>query len=361
MVDFISCATPAIRSLHPYQPGKPIDELEREYGVSDIIKLASNENPLGASPHAITALHEAAKGVWLYPDGGGFLLKKKLAALHGVKTSQITLGNGSSELLELVLRCFVASGDEVLFSRYSFALYPLLSTAIGGVGVAAPTRDWGCDPDALAAHITQRTRAILIANPNNPTGTYVRAAALEEFIAVVPEKVIIVVDEAYFDYASYPATGAADYPDTSRWLERFPNLVVTRTFSKAYGLAGLRIGYALAHPQVAELMNRIRPPFNVNAVALAAAEAALDDKEHLLHSLENNVAGLQQLTAAFTEWECHISRRSATSSPLISVVRRHRSTTHCCVQGLLCVRWPAMICRTTCGSQWAPTDTMKSL
>jgi histidinol-phosphate aminotransferase len=299
MIDFTKHAKPGVLGLRPYQPGKPIEELEREYGVSNIVKLASNENPLGPSPKALEAMHGEQRDVWLYPDGNGFTLKQKLAARHGVEMNQITLGNGSSDVLEFAIRVFVGPDDEVLFSEHSFALYPLLTQAVGGTAVVAPAKNWGNDLEALEARINKRTRVIFIANPNNPTGTWLGAAELEAFIRAVPQEVLVVVDEAYFDYAIAPATGASDYPDTIEWLARFPNLMVARTFSKSYGLAGLRVGYAVSHPQVADLMNRVRPPFNVNSVALAAAAAALEDVEHLARSVQMNAEGLKQLVAGF--------------------------------------------------------------
>ena len=299
MSDFCKYARPGVLGLHPYQPGKPIEELEREYGVSDIIKLASNENPLGPSAKALEAMRGELEDVWLYPDGNGFELKQKLAARHGVEMSRLTLGNGSSDVLEFAVRVFVGPGDEVLFSEHSFALYPILTQAVGGTPVVAPASAWGHDLAAMQARISDKTRVIFIANPNNPTGTWLGADELEGFIRAVPEHVLVVVDEAYFDYAVAPETGADDYPDCSAWVERYPNLMVARTFSKSYGLAGLRVGYAISHPQVADLMNRVRPPFNVNTLALAAAAAALDDIEHLSRSVQLNAAGLRQLEAGF--------------------------------------------------------------
>lgn len=298
--DYFQLATPGVQGLTPYAPGKPIDELEREYGVSDIIKLASNENPLGPSPLAIKAARAALDDVWLYPDGNGFALKQKLAGKHGVEINQITLGNGSSDMLEFVVRCLVSPGDEVLFSQHAFAIYPIVTQAVGGVPVAAPAQDWGYDLDALKAAITARTRVIFIANPNNPTGTWLDGESLRDFIAEVPSEIVVVVDEAYFDYAIEPATGATGYADSSSWVADFPNLMVTRTFSKSYGLAGLRVGYALSHPALADLMNRVRPPFNVNGPALAAAEAALSDTDHLNKTVRMNAEGLRQLEAGFS-------------------------------------------------------------
>lgn len=301
MTDFLKQATPGVAGLHPYQAGKPIEELERELGIENIIKLASNENPLGPSAKAISAMQSELDGVWLYPDGNGFALKEKLAELHQVDQSQITLGNGSSEPLEFVVRAFVQPGDEVLFSEHSFAIYPIVTQAAGGVGVAAPAKDWGYDLEALKLNISDKTRVIFIANPNNPTGTWLGGRELEQFITEVPDNIIVVVDEAYYDYASHPATGAEDYPNAVDWVSKYPNLMVTRTFSKSFALAGLRVGYSISHPQVADLMNRVRPPFNVNNLAMAAAVAALDDEDHLLQSVEMNAAGLKQLYSAFEE------------------------------------------------------------
>ncbi|MEN8169631.1 MAG: histidinol-phosphate transaminase [Pseudomonadota bacterium] len=299
MTDFVKQATPGVAGLRPYQAGKPIDELERELGIENIIKLASNENPLGPSVKAVAAMQAELADVWLYPDGNGFALKQKLAMLHGVELSQLTLGNGSSEPLEFVVRAFVQPGDEVLFSEHSFAIYPIVTQAAGGVGVAAPARDWGYDLAALQQRISDKTRVIFIANPNNPTGSWLAGDALEKFIAGIPQNIIVVVDEAYYDYASHPAIGAKGYPNAIDWVGKYPNLMVTRTFSKSYALAGLRVGYSVSHPQVADLMNRVRPPFNVNNLAMAAALAALDDNEHLQQSVEMNAAGLKQLAVSF--------------------------------------------------------------
>ncbi len=298
---FEQWVTPGVRGLHPYQPGKPIDELRREYGVGDIIKLASNENPLGPSPRVQEIL--AAEGTELarYPDGNGFVLKQALAERHDVDMAQITLGNGSSDVLEFVVRVFVQPGDEVLFSEHAFAMYSIVTQAVSGQAVVAPARDWGHDLEAMRALISERTRVIFIANPNNPTGTWLQSDELQAFIAAVPERVVVVIDEAYFEYASDPALGAAGYPDASRWLSRFPNLLVTRTFSKAYGLAGLRVGYSLSHPDMANLLNRIRPPFNVNSLALAAATAALMDEAHRHQALSLNAEEMARMTDAVTE------------------------------------------------------------
>lgn len=299
---FEAQATPGVQGLHPYQPGKPIDELQREYGVSDIIKLASNENPLGPSPKVLAALQNEFAELARYPDGNGFALKQMLAEKHSVDLSQITLGNGSSDPLEFIVRVFVQPGDEVLFSEHAFAMYPIVTQAASAKAVVTPAKDWGHDLDAMRAAISDCTRVIFIANPNNPTGTWLQSDELKSFIAAVPENVIVVVDEAYFEYASDPTLraqqGGADYPDASQWLGEFPNLVVTRTFSKAYGLAGLRVGYSLSHADIANLMNRIRPPFNVNSLALAAACAGLEDTEHVEKAVALNAEQMQVVTTA---------------------------------------------------------------
>lgn len=296
---FERLAAPGVRKLQPYQPGKPIEELEREFGVEDVVKLASNENPLGPSPLALAALQARAADLARYPDGNGFELKQALSAHLDVGMEQITLGNGSNDVLELVARAFVTPDDEVLFSEHAFAVYPIVTQAIGARAVAAKARDWGHDLDAMAASVTGRTRLVFVANPNNPTGTWVDARALERFVAGLPEHVVVVVDEAYFEFAADPEAPVAGYPDTVRWLSRYPNLVVTRTFSKAYGLAGLRVGYAVSHPAVADLLNRVRQPFNANSAALAAATAALGDAEHLTRGLRLNREEMARLTGAF--------------------------------------------------------------
>jgi histidinol-phosphate aminotransferase len=298
---FITLAAVGVQSLHPYQPGKPIEELQREYGVSDVIKLASNENPLGASPRVQSLLIAEYENFARYPDGNGFSLKKMLAEKHDVSMDCITLGNGSSDPLEFVVRVFTQPGDEVLFSEHAFAMYPIVTQAASATAVTAPAREWGHDLEAMAARITERTRVIFIANPNNPTGSWLNGDDLEAFIANVPESVIVVVDEAYFEYASEPALGASDYPDATQWLDRYPNLMVTRTFSKAYGLAGLRVGYSLSHPDLANLLNRIRPPFNVNSLALAAACVSLEDSNHVAKAVALNAQEMERMTRAFEQ------------------------------------------------------------
>lgn len=293
---FIDRAAPGIADLQPYVPGKPVSELEREMGISNSIKLASNENPLGPSPLVLDAVRAELGEVTRYPDGGGYALRTELARCHDVAPECITIGNGSNDVLDMIARVFLYPGRESLFSEHAFAVYPLSSMAVGADLRRAPAKDFGHDLEAMASMITPSTGVIWIANPNNPTGTWLTESRLRDFLALVPGDVIVVVDEAYYEYVS-PAH--ADYPDTSRWLEAFPNLVVTRTFSKAYGLAALRIGYGLSHPDVADLLNRVRQPFNANSLAQVAAIAALQDQEYVQRSVEFNDAGLQQLCQGF--------------------------------------------------------------
>lgn len=293
-LDANALALAGVRGLTPYEPGKPISELEREYGITDIVKLASNENPLGPGSKALAAIKIAIGDLGRYPDGNGFALKEKLANKHGVKTAQITLGNGSNDILEFVARAFVSPSDEVLFSQHSFAVYPLVTQAVGARAVVTPARNWGHDLDAMASAISDNTRLIFIANPNNPTGTWLGADELEKFVAALPDHTICVVDEAYAEYVE-----TNDYPDTTSWLAKYSNLLVTRTFSKIHGLAGLRIGYGVSSTAITDILNRVRQPFNVNSVALAAAEAALDDSAHIIESRQLNSDGMKQLLDGF--------------------------------------------------------------
>ncbi len=294
---YLNLACEGVRGLKPYIPGKPIAELEREYGVTNIIKLASNENPLGASKKAISAMQEAMQEIHLYPDGNGFELKKTIAGKFGFEIDQITLGNGSNDILELIARVFLTTTDEALFSQYSFAVYPLATQAVGASLNIVPAlpedaqMPLGHDLKAMRAAISDRTKVIFVANPNNPTGTWLNASELEQFIASVPENIIVVIDEAYFEYVHED-----DYPDCSKLVAKYPNLIVTRTFSKAHGLAGVRVGYSFSSAEIADLLNRIRQPFNVNSMAQAAAVASLDDDKHIAESVKVNGAGLRQIT-----------------------------------------------------------------
>lgn len=289
-MSFCDLALQCVTQLQPYIPGKPIEELERELGITNIVKLASNENPLGPSKKVLAAIAKASTEVTRYPDGNGFALKSALADKYQLNIDQITLGNGSNDVLELLARAFVAPDEEVMFSQYAFAVYPLVTQAIGAKAVIAPARDYGYDLQAMSTLISAKTKLIFIANPNNPTGTYLAADELEDFIAKVPEQTLVVLDEAYVEYGD-------DQVDTISWLAKYSNLVITRTFSKAYGLAGLRVGYALSHPEVADLVNRIRQPFNVNSLALIAAIAALNDDEYIDETKKCNDVGMAQLIA----------------------------------------------------------------
>ena len=290
----LNLATAAVQSLVPYQPGKPVSELQRELGLEHIIKLASNENPLGPSAKAISAIHSAIPELSRYPDGNGFGLKRSLANKYGLIPEQITLGNGSNEILELVARAFLDVNSEVIFSQHAFAVYPLVTQAIGAKPRVAPAVDYGHDLQGILAGVNNNTCLIFIANPNNPTGTYLTEGELKNFLEQLPENIICVLDEAYFEYVV-----EKDYPDSVIWLGSHPNLLITRTFSKAYGLAGLRVGYSLSSPEMADILNRVRQPFNNNALALAAAEAALHDQEYIQQSVILNNNGMRQLTDAF--------------------------------------------------------------
>ncbi len=296
--DFINLAAPGVRELIPYQPGKPISELEREYGISNSIKLASNENPQGPSPAALKAMDEAARDINLYPDGNGYYLKQKLAEKHGVPIESITLGNGSNEIIMLAAETFLTPDDEAVFSQYSFAAYPIAVQAVGAVARVIPALGFdsdmplGNDLDGFREAIGPKTKLVFIANPNNPTGTWIEGDVLREFVAGLPSHVIAVVDEAYFEYDQGKHCG-----DASAWVGDMPNLLVARSFSKAYGLAGLRIGYGLSHPDVAGLMNRVRLAFNTNILAQAAAIASLDATDYIERSRQINEDGLIRLKA----------------------------------------------------------------
>jgi histidinol-phosphate aminotransferase len=289
-------ATAPVRALSPYIPGKPIDELERELGISNIVKLASNENPLGPGEPARRAMQTALEDVWLYPDGSGHRLKQAIATHLGVTPASLTLGNGSNDVLVLLAESFLTPQDEAVYSQYCFAVYPIAVQATGARGIEVPAlgphadMPLGHDLEAMRRAVTPRTRLVFVANPNNPTGTWVEPGALERFVADMPRTTLVVLDEAYFEYA-LPDGGEDAIP----WLARYPNLVVTRTFSKIYGLAGLRVGYAVSDARIADVLNRVRQPFNVNAVALAGAEAALADTAHVARGVELARAGREQL------------------------------------------------------------------
>jgi histidinol-phosphate aminotransferase len=298
-MNYSELAPAYIRAIAPYQPGKPISELERELGITGIVKLASNENPLGASAKAIAAARAALDEIALYPDGNGFALKDALVHRYGVAHDQIVLGNGSNDLLELSARAFLTVGDKAIYSAHAFAVYALATQAVGATGIAVEAKDFGHDLDAMRRTAeAQGAKMIFIANPNNPTGTFLSGGALQKFLRELPANILVVLDEAYNEYLPE----SCRY-DSVKWLGNFPNLIISRTFSKAYGLASLRVGYALGNPQVMDMLNRVRQPFNVNSVAQAAAVAALQDAEFVRQTFELNLRGMKQIVDGLTMLE----------------------------------------------------------
>ena len=279
-----------IETLSPYVPGKPIEETEREYGITGAVKLASNENPLGASPKALEAIAAALPKLHLYPDGASFYLKRRMAAKFGVGENQIAVGNGSNELLELLIRTFVHGDDEILTSAQTFSVYKIAAQAVGRTLVEVPMKDRAYDLDAMAKAVTPKTRMIFVANPDNPGGTYQGREAIVRFLDAIGEKPLVVMDEAYFEYVV-----AGDYPDSMELQKKYPNVITSRTFSKIFGLAGLRLGYIVARPELVGYLERTRAPFNVNALAQVAGLAAIDDELHVRRSRELNRQGIERL------------------------------------------------------------------
>ncbi|MBL8381926.1 MAG: histidinol-phosphate transaminase [Burkholderiales bacterium] len=291
-MNYADLAPAYVRAIAPYQPGKPISEVARELGIPerDIIKLASNENPLGCGEAAKAAMRRAIEEAHLYPDGAAFELRAALSRKWGVPMEAIVAGNGSNDLLDYIAMAYLAPGVSAVYAQHCFAVYPITVLARGATGIKVPAKAYGNDLDAMAAAIRPDTRMVFIANPNNPTGTFSPYAQIRAFMERVPAEVIVVLDEAYNDFLPPELR-----EDTVAWLKDFPNLVLTRTFCKIYGLAGLRVGYMLADPQVCDMVNRVRAPFNVNAIAQAAAVAALDDHDFVRRTYENNRAGMAQL------------------------------------------------------------------
>ena len=286
---------PDIASLSPYVPGKPIEELQRQLGLARVIKLASNENPLGSSPKALAALSGGTATLHRYPDGGAFHLREALADRWKVDPDQVILGNGSDEILGLVARTFLAPGDEAIMADQTFVIYKMEVTAAHGKSIIVPLKQWRHDLQAMADAISDRTRLLFVCNPNNPTGTMVSASEVEGLLSLVPEHVVVVFDEAYFEYVR-----SEQFPDSMSYVKQGRNVIVLRTFSKIYGLAGLRIGYGVATAEVINLLNRIRPPFNANSLAQRAAFAALGDDEHVALSRASNDAGMEQMVKGLT-------------------------------------------------------------
>ena len=281
-----------ILSLTPYQPGKPIEEVEREYGITDSIKIASNENPLGPSPKAVEAITAALPDLNLYPDGDAFYLKKRLAEKLGLDRSRLILGNGSNELIEMIVRTFVRVGESIVVGEHAFAIYHLVNKAAGGRTIAVPHTGFRFDLAAMAEAVTADTRIVFLDNPNNPTGTIYTRDEWEAFLERVPSDVLVVVDEAYFEFVDDP-----DYPNSLEYHSDGRLIVTLRTFSKICGLAGLRVGYGVSSPQLIDALNRIRQPFNVNSLAQVGALAALDDEAHIRRTQDNNRNGLAYLRA----------------------------------------------------------------
>ena len=295
-MDLCELSPSYVRAIAPYQPGKPISELAREMGLKEknIIKLASNENPLGVSPKAKAAIKRAIGELGRYPDGNAFDLKAALGRRYGVPQECIVVGNGSNDLLEMAAAVFLAPGTSAVYSQHAFAVYPLATQARGARSIVVPAKNYGHDLAAMRAAVAPDTRVVFVANPNNPTGTFVPGEELEDFVARVPREVAVVVDEAYAEYLPRELRY-----DSIAWLRKYPNFILTRTFSKVYGLAGLRVGFGLMKPEVADLLNRVRQPFNVNNLALAAAVAALGDAKFVARSVKMNRAGMAMLERSF--------------------------------------------------------------
>jgi len=285
-----------VRAIAPYIAGKPISEVAREFGLDEakIVKLASNENPLGMPESAQRAMAQAASELGRYPDANAFELKTALSERYGVPSDWITLGNGSNDILEIAAHAFVEKGQAIVYAQYSFAVYALATQGLGARAIVVPAVKYGHDLDAMLAAITDDTRLIFVANPNNPTGTFIEGPKLEAFLDKVPRHVAVVLDEAYTEYLP-----AEKRYDSIGWVRRYPNLLVSRTFSKAFGLAGLRVGFAIAQPELTDLLNRLRQPFNVNTLAQAAAIAALNDQAFLEKTAALNAQGYRRLTEAF--------------------------------------------------------------
>jgi len=299
---------PALARLPVYQPGRPIEEVARELGrpAADIIKLASNENPLGPSPAALAAMEKALRNLHLYPDGNAFYLKRRLAEKLGVGPENLILGNGSNEIIEFVGHALIAPGTEVVVSQYCFAVYPIVTALFGGSLVTTPARDLGHDLPAMLRAITARTRIVFAANPNNPTGTLAPSADVMRLIDEAPANVLVAMDEAYVEFLD----GPLDLLPLVR-SEKKPNLLLMRTFSKIYGLAGLRLGYGIGHPDFIAALEKVRQPFNINALVQAGALAALDDAEHIARTKQNNKAGLKFFEEAFRKLDVKFVPSSA--------------------------------------------------
>lgn len=291
-MQFFNVANEGVKSLSPYQAGKPIEELERELGITNIVKLASNENPFGFPESAKQAIIAQLDDLTRYPDANGFNLKMAVSKKFGVEPNQVTLGNGSNDLIELFAHTFASEKDEIIYSQYAFIVYPLITKAINATAREIPAKNWGHDLDAFLAAINEKTKLIYIANPNNPTGNFLTEAEVDSFLAQVPSHIIVVLDEAYTEF-----TAEDERLDSFGLMKKYPNLVVSRSLSKAYGLAGLRIGYAVSNPEISDLLNRVRQPFNCNSLALASAVAVMNDDAFVAKVAENNCNEMKRYEA----------------------------------------------------------------
>ena len=282
-MDLKKLVNKGIDGLSPYEPGKPIEDLERELGIKNAVKLASNENPVGPSPKIIDSIEKIVKETHRYPDGNATRLKAKISRKFNILENQVTVGNGSNDIIEFVARSFLGPNDSAVYSEHAFAVYPLVVRAVGAMGIEVPAKKFSHDLEAMLDSIEENTKLIFIANPNNPTGSFIEQSELLNFLEKVPEEIIVLLDQAYFDYSSFE-TSDLEFDV----LERFPNLVISRSFSKAYGLAGFRVGYSVSSIEIADYLNRVRQPFNANSLALYAAEIALDDDQFIKKCLELN-------------------------------------------------------------------------
>ena len=294
-MDLKKLVNKGIDSLSPYEPGKPIEDLERELGIKNAIKLASNENPVGPSPKVLESIESILRETNRYPDGNATLLKSTIARKFNVKEEQVTIGNGSNDIIEFVARIFLSKEDSAIYSEHAFAVYPLVVKAVGAKGIEVPAKNFSHDLDQMFKSIQNNTKLIFIANPNNPTGSFIEYEQLISFLEKVPENIIVLLDQAYFDYSSFE-TKDIEFDI----LNRFPNLIMSRSFSKAYGLAGFRVGFCVSSGEIADYLNRVRQPFNANSLALYAAEKALEDKEFIDKCLQVN---LEQKELLFKELE----------------------------------------------------------
>lgn len=289
-MDLKKLVNKGIDGLSPYEPGKPIEDLERELGIKNAVKLASNENPVGPSPKIIDSIEKIVKETHRYPDGNATRLKAKISRKFNILENQVTVGNGSNDIIEFVARSFLGPNDSAVYSEHAFAVYPLVVRAVGAMGIEVPAKNFSHDLEAMLDSIEENTKLILIANPNNPTGSFIEQSELLNFLEKVPEEIIVLLDQAYFEYSSFE-TSDLEFDV----LERFPNLVISRSFSKAYGLAGFRVGYSVSSIEIADYLNRVRQPFNANSLALYAAEIALDDDQFIKKCLELNFEQKQKL------------------------------------------------------------------